>query len=102
MEKSQIISNLSEKYKEIFAQYFELFYDCKVNKANAEKRKGLDFLRLNLNYIEKYIDFLKIQNKPEMEKELFRINCIKEIYDILYNPSIDKPLNTNPKIEEVK
>lgn len=100
MEQYQeLAKSLEEKYIQCLTEYIRVYAEHQKSGNLYPLTDELNFMLSNLKYIEQYIQIIK--NKNDIEKKVEKINCIKELEDILFKPKQNLPNVSSSKVEFV-
>jgi hypothetical protein len=99
MNKVEITAQLNAKYNELFPKFWEILIKKKEEPNNNEVLKVYNYLNSNIRYLDKYISLINNFNDENVEKEIEKMNTIKQLTDILYEPKQKTEIPYNSKIE---
>jgi hypothetical protein len=96
-----MIEELNKRYNELFPTFFEVLLKHKEEPKNLDIYNLMKYYELNLNYIEKYMQIVKTNNKEKIEKQIEIIDFEKTCNDTIYKPKNKEQEIKNPKIQEI-
>ena len=86
MDKVEITAQLNAKYNEIFPKFWEILMKKIEEPRNEQILKVYNYLNTNIEYLEKYLSIVNNSNDKNLEKEIEKMNTIKQLTDVLNEP----------------
>ena len=99
MDKVEITAQLKAKYNEIFPKFWEILMKKIEEPRNEQILKVYNYLNTNIEYLEKYLSIVNNSNDENLEKEIEKMNTIKQLTDVLNEPKQNTEIPLNNRVE---